>query len=82
MRPVRKNRGRNKERNDFFWCFVLKILFFFVMQIGVIEEKLIMSESVGVIGMIQIIEQILTKINEDRPNFFGRSNSNRYFPDI
>lgn len=46
------------------------------------EEKSSMSESVGVIGMIQIIDQILTKINEDRPNFFGRSNSNRFFSDI
>lgn len=65
-----------------FLVFCFKDFVFFVMQIGVMEEKLNMSESVGVIGMIKIIEQILTKINENRPNFFGRSNSNRYFSDI
>ncbi len=65
-----------------FLVFCFKDFVFFVMQIRVMEEKSIMSESVGVIGMIQIIEQILTKINEDKPNFSGRSNSNRYFSDI
>jgi hypothetical protein len=28
VRPVRKNRGRNKERNDFFGVLFLRILFF------------------------------------------------------
>jgi succinate-acetate transporter protein len=62
------------------FCF-LGFCFFLLCRLGM-EEKSSMSESVGVIGMIQIIDQILTKINEDRPNFFGRSNSNRYFSDI
>lgn len=77
MRSVRKSRGRNKG-NDFLGVLFFRIFVF--MHIWGKGRKMKHELKCG--RSDSNYRADTQKINEDRSNFFGRSNSDQFFSDI